>query len=195
MVVDKPCGILTTGKGGLDLALRKETGLRSLRVVHRLDRDTSGCLLVALNPATADQLVDLFRRNKVRKIYHAIILGALSQSTMTIRTPVNGQRAVTRVQRLECRSNASLIRVVIETGRTHQIRKHLAGIGHPVAGDRRYGPSQGINRQLESIPRQMLHSRSLAFPSLEPGGDEVVVQSPLPADFLACLKALGMRAR
>jgi 23S rRNA pseudouridine1911/1915/1917 synthase len=176
-----------------------EGGLRS-GVVHRLDVDTSGALLVATREESWQRLRDAFRRHRVEKVYRAIVLGRL-QEERALRlglvvarhrparvSVVPAERAVhdsqvrvgtLRVRPLEVFAGATLVEVRPETGFLHQIRASLAHLGHPVAGDRVYGPPEDTS----GAPRQLLHAARLAF-------EEVRAESPDPEDFRSHLVRL-----
>jgi len=172
-------------------------------IVHRLDKDTSGVLVVAKNEAAVANLVGQFSSHSVRKEYLALVWGALKKSSGTVELPVGrhpvhrqkmavtekGRAAVTHYETLAAGPLASLLRVRIETGRTHQIRVHLAHLGHPVVGDAIYGRArQGLPVTL-SIPRQMLHAQALhlAHPR---DGRPLAFTAPPPPDFLAAQNIL-----
>jgi len=106
-----------------------------------------------------------------------------------MRTPLDGQAAVTRYKRIATSPLLSFIHVEIETGRTHQIRRHFAAIDHPVAGDKEYGPHKVEDARLRRIPRQMLHAATLVF--TPPSGQEpVTIRAPEPKDFAQTRKQL-----
>ena len=191
LVVDKPAGLLANGPGSVEELLRTKLALPDLEVVHRLDRDTSGCLLLAKNLAMRDKLVALFGQREVTKVYHAIAAGRVPDNIHEIRTPVEGEPALSRLERLDANPQASHLKVNIETGRTHQIRRHLLAIHHPVLGDKQYGGRfQPAGHQAE-IPRQMLHSAVLVFPHPVTGASVRCVAT-LPADFRGCLRSLRL---
>jgi 23S rRNA pseudouridine1911/1915/1917 synthase len=191
LVVDKPAGLLANGPGSVEELLRTKLALPELEVVHRLDRDTSGCLLLAKNLAMRDKLVALFGQREVTKVYHAIAAGRVPDDIHEIRTPVEGEPALSRLERLDANPQASHLKVNIETGRTHQIRRHLLQIHHPVLGDKQYGGRfQPAGHQAE-IPRQMLHSAVLVFPHPATGA-QVRCVATLPADFRGCLRSLRL---
>jgi 23S rRNA pseudouridine1911/1915/1917 synthase len=173
-------------------------GERRPGLVHRLDKDTSGVLVVAKNQAAMDSLAAQFRAAEVRKEYVALVRGVPASGgrieTLIGRSPrdrkkmsarpARGRRAVTHYEVAETFGDASRLRVRIETGRTHQIRVHLAHIGHPVLGDRQYGGSGARLSQTAgrpAAPRQMLHAEALAFRHPRTGR-EMRVTAPLPRD-------------
>ena len=172
-------------------------------IVHRLDKDTSGVLVVAKNEAAVAGLVAQFSSHAVRKEYLALAWGALKKPSGVVDLPIGrhpvhrqkmavtekGRAALTRYEVLAAGPLAALLRVRIETGRTHQIRVHLAHLGHPVVGDATYGRARhGLPADLQ-IPRQMLHAHVLeiAHPRT---GRPLVFTAPPPPDFLAAQKIL-----
>jgi 23S rRNA pseudouridine1911/1915/1917 synthase len=191
-VVDKPPGIVTTGADGLEGLVRRDAGDTGWHAVHRLDRDTSGCVLFAHGRPAFEQAVALFRAQRVEKGYAALVLGEPRFTTRRIAMPLNGARTVSRVRVLKARHGAAHVAVRIETGRTHQIRRHLSALGHPVLGDRVYGTRTALPPALRGVPRQMIHAAVLEFPHPE-SGKPVRVRAPLPADFRVCLARLGLR--
>ena len=172
-------------------------------IVHRLDKDTSGVLVVAKNEASVAALVAQFSAHSVQKEYLALVWGAFKKPSGTVDLPVGrhpvhrqkmavtekGRAAVTHYETLAAGPLAALLRVRIETGRTHQIRVHLAHLGHPVVGDATYGRARhGLPENLQ-IPRQMLHAHVLQI--IHPRtGRRLVFTAPPPADFLAAQKIL-----
>ncbi len=211
LVVDKPAGLTVHPAPGhpehtlvnavlSHLPELPETGDR-LRpgIVHRLDRDTSGLIIVAKNARAHMNLSDQFRKRSVGKVYLALAEGRLEPRDGVIEAPVgrdrshrermavvdeaHGRAARTGYHVLRYVDGYTLLEVKPETGRTHQIRVHLAAIGHPVAGDRVYG-AKGTG-----FPRQFLHAHRLAF-NLPSDGRRVEFESPLPADPAAALAAL-----
>lgn len=143
----KPVGMTVSGSRYADHTSLKrwiEINRRSgdtVFIVHRLDRFTAGLIVVAHNKAAAADLSRQFRERTVQKRYHAIVKGDFAED-QTIETPLDGKPAVTHVQKLASNTHASLLEIRIDTGRKHQIRRHLAEIGHPVLGDRQYGASE-----------------------------------------------------
>jgi len=191
LFVDKPAGILTVGPDGAEVRLRAQLAAPQLRVVHRLDRDTSGCLMVARNAAAFDAAVSVFKTRRVLKVYHAICAGRIDRRSSTVREELDGEPAVTHLTTLSANGDATYLALRIETGRTHQIRRHLAGIRHPVIGDRQYGLKTAHDPRIQQIARQMLHATDIELPHpLRPG--QLRAHSPLPADFRRCLRLFGL---
>ncbi len=193
LVVDKPAGVVTNGPPeSLEALLRKDSKDKEYpKAVHRLDTGTSGCILLAKHALAAENILPLFRKHEVRKVYRAIVLGQVRQQSNRIETPIAGKTAKTEFQVLKTTKVASLLKVRIATGRTHQIRIHMSSIGHPVAGDRTYAPSKLPDEALRNIPRQMLHAETLTFPCPFTG-KEIACKAALPKDFKTCQKALGV---
>jgi 23S rRNA pseudouridine1911/1915/1917 synthase len=174
-------------------------------IVHRLDKDTSGLLLVAKHDRAHRALSTALKRREVQRAYLAASWGHLERDSLSVngaiaRSPHHRQRmaivahgrpAVTHLRRLERWRAADLLRAELDTGRTHQIRVHLLSIGHPVVGDLTYapnavrgmgGPAQGWSRELSRrVPRQFLHATELAF-SHPMSGVLLKFESPLPED-------------
>ena len=205
LVVDKAPGVLTVGHPGraerclLD-DLRRDG--HKVAPVHRLDRETSGALLLCLDPAHRQALEQAFRRREVEKDYLALVTGVPSPARAVIDVPIldegaaaridrRGQRAISRYELLEKlpgrRGGAALLRVAIDTGRHNQIRLHLSHIGHPLLGDRKYGPRPTAGDP--SPPRTLLHAARLAL--VHPAtGRKLTVEAPLPPDFTEWLDRL-----
>jgi 23S rRNA pseudouridine1911/1915/1917 synthase len=206
LVVDKPAGVVThPGAGHAGGTLVHGLVARAIAgggdptrpgIVHRLDRDTSGLLVVARSERAHRRLQRMLRDRRVDRRYVALVHGA-APPALTIDRPVGrdprhrtrmsvtapeGRQAVTHVRLLEPLGRFSLVEARLETGRTHQIRVHLAAAGHPVVGDRVYG------RRPETLglERQFLHASRLAFPHPETG-EPVEVESPLPDDLRRAL--------
>ncbi len=192
VVAGKPAGRLSNGPASLETDLRRELGIDTLLAVHRLDRDTSGCLLLAKGQEAFDRAVELFKQHRILKLYQVIVAGRLRSPELTIDKPLENEPAVTHLQVLDSTPLASHVKARIETGRTHQIRKHLDSIGHPVLGDKTYGTRQALPPELRQIERQMLHAATLQFESPY-DGERIRVTAPLPGDFAACLRKLGLK--
>ena len=166
-------------------------------IVHRLDKDTSGCLVVAKNDAAHQALAKQFAERGMTKIYLALVSGKLRRPRGTIdaaigRHPVQrkkmrvdprrGRAAKTEYRVLESLGGISLVECVLHSGRTHQIRVHLHHLGHPVIGDALYGKKI-------VAPRQMLHAWKLGFTHPRTG-EPMLFEAPIPADFLAARRSL-----
>jgi 23S rRNA pseudouridine1911/1915/1917 synthase len=177
-------------------------------IVHRLDKETSGCLVVAKNDETHLALSAQFAGRQVEKIYNAIVCGELARESgeiratiarhpshrkrMAVRADDSGRAAHTSYRVLEKLNSATFVEAQIHTGRTHQVRVHFQFLGHPLAGDETYGARQ--NKKLTELtgyepPRVMLHARELSF--IHPRTEkEMCFESPLPKDFRQALKFL-----
>lgn len=191
LVINKPAGMLANGPDSAESRLREERGENGLRAAHRLDRDTSGCLLVARSDAAFEQAVSVFRNRKIGKTYRVIAAGQVGSAERVITFPLDGQTAITRIRTISSNREATYLNVEIETGRTHQIRRHLAMIGHPVLGDRQHATRNQLPDRHLTIPRQMLHSLELSF--RHPYGSRILhAQAPLPDDFAACLSLFNL---
>jgi 23S rRNA pseudouridine1911/1915/1917 synthase len=167
-------------------------------IVHRLDRFTSGVILVARHDAAHRHLAEQFAARKVEKIYVALVHGSVKKEQGQITTPIardpvarvrmtarlaHGRHAITSYQVLKRLQGFTFLEVKIGTGRTHQIRVHLASIGHPVVGDKLYGAPAGM------LGRYFLHAREITFTS--PGsGERITVQAPMPEELGNYLEAL-----
>jgi 23S rRNA pseudouridine1911/1915/1917 synthase len=206
LVVDKPAGVVVhparghaTGTLAQALAGRAAGGDDPWRagIVHRLDRDTSGLLVVAKSEEVHRALRALLAARRMRRAYLALAHGHPSARTGTIDAPIGRDRrdrlkvsidtdhpraARTHFEVERLLPDTALLRVQLETGRTHQIRVHLAAIGHPVCGDPLYGTAGCYGLQ-----RQFLHAERLSFPHPVTGATVDVV-SPLPADLAAALR-------
>jgi len=208
LVVDKAAGVLTVGHPGRrERCLLDDLRRDGLKVapVHRLDRETSGVLLLALDPVHRGALEQAFRRHEVRKRYLALVEGLPPARRGTIDAPIldqgstarvdrAGRRAVTRYEVIEpLAGRAALVRVEPESGRHNQIRVHFAHIGHPLLGDRKYGRGGRIGARPPHFPRAMLHAErlSLRHPA---SGRPLQVEAPLPDDFAEALRELRAAA-
>ncbi len=176
-------------------------------IVHRLDKDTSGCMVVAKNDATHLALSAQFASRKVEKVYEAIVCGELGREQGEIRAAIArhsshrkcmtvdeeiGREAHTTYRVLERLRGSTLVEARLHTGRTHQVRVHFKFLGHPLVGDATYGHRQ--NAGLEELThfkaaRQMLHARRLGF--VHPrSGKRLQFEAPLPSDFMEALRSL-----
>jgi 23S rRNA pseudouridine1911/1915/1917 synthase len=227
LIVNKPAGMVTHPAYGnytgtlVNALLHHCASLSAVTdrtrpgIVHRLDKDTSGLLVVAKTDAAHAHLSRQFARRTIRREYQAIVWGAFSVEKGTIDANLGrsksdrkkmavvqeGKTAVTEYTVLEKFAYLSLIRLRLQTGRTHQIRVHLAHVGHPVFGDPTYngrrllfGPGTPrqkaeVQKMLDILTRQALHARTIGFrhPAT---GEEMAFESPLPEDMTAVLKML-----
>lgn len=192
LVAAKPAGLASNGDGSVEERLQRELRLPALEAVHRLDRDTTGCLWCSLNASARAIATALFKEKAVTKTYHAIAGGRVPAAGLTITDPIDGLPAVTHVKLLSGNPVASHVKILIETGRTHQIRKHMASVRHPVLGDRSYLTREIEEPRVRQVPRQMLHASGLAFPHPKTG-QTIRVKAPLPADFKRVLRTLGLK--
>jgi len=160
------------------------------RLVHRLDRDTSGVLLVAKNNRSARILSHMFRERLLDKEYIALVAGRLSGHGR-IELPIDGLEAVSEYEVLENFKEVTLIRVILHTGRTHQIRRHFAAVGNPVVGDTIYG-NKDVNRRFKDafgLKRQFLHCLRISF--MHPTRPEKInLKAPLPEELEEVLERL-----
>ena len=212
VVVEKPAGISTVPydeqeRGTLDQLVMEtisERGRRApLGIVHRIDKETSGVVVFARTLAAKQALKNQFRFHSVARRYVAIAHGDVTGGTIKSRLVADrgdgrrgstdneelGREAVTHVKWLESLRGASLLECRLETGRTHQIRIHLAERGHPLLGERVY--SKNYRGELIAAPRLMLHARELAFDH-PTNGQRLTFETPLPQDMQAVLATLRL---
>ena len=193
LVCDKPAGLVSCDDPkSVETILREQEKVPTLEAVHRLDRDTTGCLLFAKNHAALMAAVEVFKTHKVSKVYHAISAGSFKFAHQIVDTPLDGQPAVSKVTREAVSADASFLRIRIETGRTNQIRRHLASIRYPIVGDRVFGLKNVRDPRLMQVRRQMLHASTLTLPDPLTPHAEIKAHSPLPADFRSALRLFGM---
>ncbi|MDD4101265.1 MAG: RluA family pseudouridine synthase [Kiritimatiellae bacterium] len=193
LIVDKPSGILSTGEvGSVATIMRRQVDAPAAQAVHRLDRDTTGCLLLAKSDAAFNAAVAVFKTRRVSKTYQVIVCGRFERSASTVQNELDDARAVSHIHREAFSKDASFLKVRIETGRTHQIRRHLASLRHPVLGDREHGFKTVRDPRLLTVPRHMLHASGLELPHPMVPGAALKAHSPLPADFRRCLKLFDM---
>jgi 23S rRNA pseudouridine1911/1915/1917 synthase len=224
LVLNKPAGLVVHPAAGHEAhtlvnallhhcqgSLSGIGGVARPGIVHRLDKDTSGCLVVAKNDETHLALSAQFAKRQVEKIYNAIVCGELARDAgeiraaiarhpshrkrMTVRDDDAGRAAHTSYRVLEKLSSATFVEAQIHTGRTHQVRVHFQFLGYPVVGDETYGARQ--NQKLTELtgyeaPRVMLHARELSFehPRTE---KQLSFEAPLPREFREALKFLRQK--
>jgi 23S rRNA pseudouridine1911/1915/1917 synthase len=219
IVVNKPAGLVVhPGAGNRDRTLQNAllahdptlSKLPRAGIVHRLDKDTTGLLIVARNDIARECLTEALAARTIAREYQAIAVGVMT-SGGTVDAPIDrhpvdrvrmavrtgGRDAITHYRVIERFRRHTWVRVILETGRTHQIRLHLAHAGYPLVGDSVYGRRLEIPRgataaleaALRDFRRQALHAAKLTFPH-PTDGRAIEVTAPLPADFLALITAL-----
>ena len=224
LVVNKPAGLVVHPAAGHEEhtlvnallhhcqgSLSGIGGVARPGIVHRLDKETSGCLVVAKNDETHIALSEQFANRIVKKVYHAIVCGEVPRDAgeihaaiarhpthrkrMAVQDDSDGRAAHTSYRVLEKLKCATYVEVQIHTGRTHQIRVHFQHLGHPVVGDDTYGSTK--NKRLKELanyaaPRVLLHAKNLNF--IHPRTQKPLkVSAPLPDDFKLALKLLRVK--
>jgi 23S rRNA pseudouridine1911/1915/1917 synthase len=215
VVIDKPVGVAVHASPGWEgptvtasiaaLGHRISTSGAPERqgIVHRLDVGTSGVMVVAKSELAYESLKDQFRDRTVKKIYHALVQGHPDPSKGTIDAPIDrhpqenykyavvhgGKDSVTHYETIEAFAGASLLKIELETGRTHQIRVHMAAIKHPCVGDSMYGADPKLAGKLE-LHRQWLHATQLTFRHPKSGQD-VTFNSAYPQDLTLSLTRIA----
>lgn len=214
VVVDKPAGVAAHPSVGWEgptvLGALAAAGVRVATtgaaerqgVVHRLDVGTSGLMVVAKTEHAYTVLKRAFKERTVEKIYHAVVQGHPDPLSGTIDAPIgrhpshswkfavvpDGKDSITHYETIEAFRGASLLEIHLETGRTHQIRVHMAAHRHPCVGDPLYGADPTLSARL-GLTRQWLHAHELSF-AHPAGGDWVTFRSDYPADLAAALEVL-----
>jgi 23S rRNA pseudouridine1911/1915/1917 synthase len=215
VVIDKPVGVAVHASPGWEgptvtasiaaLGHRISTSGAPERqgIVHRLDVGTSGVMVVAKSELAYESLKDQFRDRTVKKIYHALVQGHPDPSKGTIDAPIDrhpqenykyavvngGKDSITHYETIEAFAGASLLKIELETGRTHQIRVHMAAIKHPCVGDSMYGADPKLAGKLE-LHRQWLHATQLTFRHPKSGQD-VTFNSAYPQDLTLSLTRIA----
>ena len=210
IVFNKPSGLAVQGGSGVArsledlLAVFAKSNGKQPRLVHRLDRDTSGVIIVARTKPAAAFFSEAFAGRDVKKTYLAVACGgapspdvgeialSLKKSSRkgldVMEVAADGQAALTRYRTLAATSEAAFLELSPETGRMHQLRAHLAAIGRPIAGDGKYGGLYNLGGT--EIPRLLLHAAALDVPY--PGGGRQRFTAPPPADFEKIIRSLGL---
>lgn len=209
LILNKPAGFPVHGGTGVSSGIIE--GLRLIRpeahfleLVHRLDRDTSGCLLIAKKRSALRKLHESFRDDRVKKTYQALLTGQWARKKLLVTAPLlknvsqggermvvisqSGKAAETLFKRLQLFRNATLVEASPKTGRTHQIRVHAASLGHPIVGDERYGLDEA-NRAFKNkgYKRMFLHAETLKFQHPDTGV-LMNISAPLPSHLANLLK-------
>ena len=211
MVIDKPAGLAVhAGSGlrwGLIEALRQDRPDEYLELAHRLDRDTSGCLVLARSGAALAHVSALFRAGAVRKRYLCLMDGPLREARVTVDAPLartdtesrgpvevhdEGKPSLTQFRLLEPYAEGSYVEAELHTGRTHQIRAHARHLDAPLAGDRKYAGRESLRKwKALGLNRIFLHAHRLGFADAE--GHELEFTAPLPEPLRRVLDALTPR--
>lgn len=203
LVINKPAGLAVHSGSGIDYgvidAMRLLRPADDIELVHRLDRDTSGCLLLARHRQALLAMQVILQDKSISKKYNAAVKGSwqrdlteishalkkihLSNGERRMRVDAAGKQTLSRIKLLHGGGLFSLIQVELVTGRTHQIRVHCQAEGHPIAGDDKYGDTE-FNRAMRrlGVRRLMLHASSLELPAGK-FTPEIVINAPLPAEF------------
>jgi 23S rRNA pseudouridine955/2504/2580 synthase len=217
LAIDKPAGVAVHGGSGVSFGVieqlrRARPGAKFLELVHRLDKETSGVLLLAKKRSALTALQDQFRARGTTKIYAALVAGAWPASRKVIDVPLvktldargerhvravdashdDARRSITLVNVARRFDAHTLLDVTLKTGRTHQIRVHLAHEGYPIVGDPKYGDfaaNRELARGAHRFARMFLHARHLAFDH-PASGVRVALDAPLPAECAALLEQL-----
>lgn len=215
IIIDKPAGLLVhdTEAGSSDATVAQWAADRVMDedpdrpgIIHRLDRETSGVLVLAKHPAAKTYLQERWRDRDVKKTYQTLVIGSVDPAEATINLPIARKRAqptkravvaggrpsVSHYSTVGVYPGATLLEVDLETGRTHQIRVHLSHIGHPVVGDSLYGGRPSKTSPLPKLDRQFLHASRIQLTG--PSGQQIDVASPLPPELQEYLAHLTPKA-
>lgn len=179
VAINKPSGLATQGGSGIDISVDDFVREQKWQLVHRLDKDTSGILLIAKNNEAAEVLTEGFKNKTIEKTYHALICGTPKKLEGTISIPLRkrilgknekvlpdfeqGKEAVTKFKVVKSFADHSLIELKPLTGRTHQLRVHCKEIGHPIANDVKYGGKEVLKKNLSN--RLCLHAYQILIPN------------------------------
>ena len=209
LVIDKPAGMAVHGGSGISLGvievLRQHPPWEGLELAHRLDRATSGCLILAKKRSTLRHLHQQLRDGEIEKDYLALVAGRWQLGKKWLDLPLkvhtrqqgerhvsvdpSGKPARTLFAPQSFFKGATLLSARLDTGRTHQIRVHAAHAGHPLAGDQRYGdPAFNAELKRKGLQRMFLHAHSLSFS--DEAGNEISVSAPLPDELRTVLDKL-----
>jgi 23S rRNA pseudouridine955/2504/2580 synthase len=212
LAIDKPSGLASHGGSGIKLGaieqLRQLRPSDELELVHRLDRDTSGVLLFARKRSALTAVQTEIRESRVRKRYLALLVGKLGQDKVRVDAALRksvlrggermvevdpeGKPSLSEFRVLQRFSGYTFVEVLIDTGRTHQIRVHAAHLGAPVAGDEKYGDAEA-NRALRELGLKRLFLHAAEFEFSTPNGGNYHLSAPLPGELRAVLDGLGVR--
>ena len=229
LIIDKPAGMLvhsdgrTKGDSVTDWLSKKYPALENVGgevevqhgepvkrwgLVHRIDRETSGILVIAKNQTAFDDLQEKFQNRKVKKTYYAFVYGRVTIDHQVVDLPIgrsktdfrrwstgtdargNMREATTEYRVIHKTNEATFVEVMPKTGRTHQIRVHMRAVGNPIVCDSVYAP---LRKGVLGFERLALHAKSISFKNLS--GEPIVASAPYPADFVKALETLGIVAK
>lgn len=208
LVVNKPSGIVVNRAESVKAETVEEWAQKQLNIidversgiVHRIDKETSGCLIIAKNPQTFAELQRQFKEREIKKTYLAIVHGKLVPAEGEIRAPIGrlpwnrerfgvvpgGKEAITKYKVLRL-GDISLIELSPQTGRTHQIRVHLKYINHPIVGDFLYAGRKTARDDRTRVSRVMLHAWKISF-THPTSGTTLAIEAPIPDDMTTIIK-------
>jgi 23S rRNA pseudouridine955/2504/2580 synthase len=211
MIINKPAGLAVHGGSGVSAGLIEQARqvwpeVKNLELVHRLDRDTSGCLILAKKPSALKALHSMLRDNQIEKMYFALVKGywpaklkildaplqkhILQSGERMVKVQSDGQHAETHIKVKERFSHCTLVEVLLKTGRTHQIRVHTQHAGFPIMGDEKYGDKAFNKISAEKgLKRLFLHAYSLRFQD-PVTGEPIAVTAPLDKAWESALTQL-----
>lgn len=216
LIINKPSGIAVHGGSGVGIGIIEV--LRSmypklphLELAHRLDMDTSGCLVLAKKRSVLKELHELLRAGKVHKVYLALTMGHWKKSELRVeaslkknflasgerivRVDKEGKKSITQFKIEQTFNDAELVSATLLTGRTHQIRVHAQFSGHPIAGDEKYGNKEFSKKMRNlGLKRLFLHSHKIGF-CLPSTGQEISITAPLENDLKSCLEKMTYQPR
>ena len=202
LVLNKPSGIAVHGGSGISggiielLRLHRKNIREDLELVHRIDKDNSGCLLISRKRSRLRKLHTYFREGQVKKNYIGLLVGKTDENNFTVDQPLNvirannnqrmaipdieGKKSITLFNRIKKYNDCSLYNIKPLTGRTHQIRAHTKFLKSSLAGDERYGKQPDIIKKSTSLNRLFLHAESISFPCLSENGQNFKINCDLP---------------
>ena len=215
VVVNKPAGLVVHAGSGsafgvIELLRQLYRPEQTLHLVHRLDKETSGCLLIAKNMVVLRRVNRALKNGEVEKEYDALLQGCLQKKNLRVNTPLqrhrnrqgegrvradeSGKTAISEFSTIRVFRDTTQVKVRTATGRTHQVRVHAGSIGHPLAGDGKYG-DRDFNRKMRTagLKRMFLHAGKLSVPALQETGKYRFV-APLPAELEGVLKHVAYRS-
>ena len=212
LVIDKPAGVAVHGGSGISFGVIEQIRqaypqTKYLELVHRLDKETSGLLMIAKKRSALVKLHEYLRQHTPQKTYYALAIGHWDETVKQLKLPLfkfqnaqgekfvrvdaeKGQYAHTSFEPVEYYDGFTLMRVTLKTGRTHQIRVHMQSQGHPIAGDEKYGDFE-LNKQLakQGLKRMFLHAAGLILPH-PITGEKLSFEAPLPKELINYLNKL-----